>query len=360
MPQDLLFSLFTFGFILLTVEVVSYGLGWSTPGGFPYAGQQMSGSMVGLAVAFLWLDRHYLAQVARRALGLRSVLQDDREEPLGYRVAVLGAILGLGYCWWFWSRAQVPLWIVPVFICLYLVVAMITARVRAQVGSPVHELPGIPDSILRALAGTPALGPRSIGMFTLLTPYLLWDQENSPAPAQLEAMKMAEAGRMERRRLAVALAITVPVTVLCSFWAYVHFGYQFGVGTGRSHAALGQVTRTIIELMDSSLRVPAGPSTQASLALGFGAGLAPALLFLKLRFPWWPLHPLAFPICHTWYMHYFALAMVLMWLTKALLLRYGGLRAYQSALPLFLGFIVGDSVVTVLRQVSFLAFHIGV
>lgn len=33
------------------------------------------------------------------------------------------------------------------------------------------------------------------------------------------------------------------------------------------------------------------------------------------------------------------------WIIKVLLLRYGGLRAYSTALPIFLGFILGDCVI---------------
>jgi hypothetical protein len=41
------------------------------------------------------------------------------------------------------------------------------------------------------------------------------------------------------------------------------------------------------------------------------------------------------------------------WLTKGLLLKYGGLRAHRTALPLFLGLLVGDATVSLLREIIF-------
>jgi len=40
-------------------------------------------------------------------------------------------------------------------------------------------------------------------------------------------------------------------------------------------------------------------------------------------------------------------------LLRALILRYGGLRAHQTALPVFLGLLVGDFAATALRTLAF-------
>ena len=68
-----------------------------------------------------------------------------------------------------------------------------------------------------------------------------------------------------------------------------------------------------------------------------------ALLFLRHRFAWWPLHPLGFPIASTFTIVYYGwLSIFLAWLLKATILRYGGVRAYRALLPFFLGLILGE------------------
>jgi hypothetical protein len=46
-------------------------------------------------------------------------------------------------------------------------------------------------------------------------------------------------------------------------------------------------------------------------------------------------------------------ALFVTWLVKSLLLRYGGLRAHRTALPLFLGLLAGDATVALLRELGF-------
>ncbi len=41
---------------------------------------------------------------------------------------------------------------------------------------------------------------------------------------------MAERGAMRARHLAWALALAVPLIMLCYFWANLHIGYRFGLG----------------------------------------------------------------------------------------------------------------------------------
>jgi hypothetical protein len=40
-------------------------------------------------------------------------------------------------------------------------------------------------------------------------------------------------------------------------------------------------------------------------------------------------------------------------LVKLLLLRYGGLRAHRTALPIFLGLLAGDATVSFLLEIAF-------
>jgi hypothetical protein len=67
------------------------------------------------------------------------------------------------------------------------------------------------------------------------------------------------------------------------------------------------------------------------------------LLFLRQRFLWWPLHPLGFPISMTYTIVYYGwLSILLAWAFKAVILRYGGVRAYRRLTPFFLGLALGE------------------
>jgi hypothetical protein len=68
------------------------------------------------------------------------------------------------------------------------------------------------------------------------------------------------------------------------------------------------------------------------------------LLAIRLRTANWPFHPLGFALGGSWYMSYVWASVLVGWLVKVLLLRYGGQRAYLRALPLIFGIILGDCV----------------
>jgi hypothetical protein len=357
MPLDLAFSLFVFDLFWSAEYVLSGYLGWSTSpwGGFPYGEQQTAGGFIALLVAAFWLDRRYLMQVLRRAVGLRSALPDDREEALSYRGAVLGAAAGLGFLWWLFARGGMAWWTVLSFLGVYFLMSLVISRLRAQLGPPTHQLYGaMPNWILTTVAGTRLLGPNALGMLTLLRPYLQ-EQRNNPTPLQLEALKMAEGGRMERPRIALALALVAPLAMLSYFWASLHIGYHMGLGTGNTQTWHIQIARWSTEELASDLRYPADMSSSGSLGIGFGLVFTLILTFLKLRFQWWPLHPVAFPIAIASTIQSMTLAIFGTWLFKAVLLRYGGLRAHRRALPFFLGLLAGGGTVAFLQRLLFMA-----
>jgi len=200
----------------------------------------------------------------------------------------------------------------------------------------------MPNMILRTMVGPLALGGPALGMLNLLTPFLLGYQENNPIPLQLEALKMAEGGRMERRRIATALALVAPLAVLCCFWFYLQFGYRIGIGTAKAGTGPLWVGRAGAESTAALLRNPLPMDAGGTMAIGFGMAFTWLLLHLKLRFQWWPLHPIAFPVANAWGMHYLTLIFIAIWVFKSVAMRYGGLRAHRAALPFFLGLLVGD------------------
>ncbi len=245
-------------------------------------------------------------------------------------------------------------WVVVSFLTLYFALSLALSRLRAQLGAPTHSIElAMPNFMLVNLVGTRMLGPRSLGMFALLKPYLL-EQRNNPTPLELEALKMAEGGRMQRRRIALALAFAAPLAILSYFWASIHVGYHLGLGTGNTAQVMLAVPRWLSEELAEYLRYPGDPSLPKTTAMGFGLVFTTLLMLLKLRFHWWPLHPVAYPIALSATVQSMTLVIFVTWLIKALLLRYGGLRAHRAALPLFLGMIAGQATSLTLQRLLFM------
>ncbi|MFB3881926.1 MAG: DUF6785 family protein [Armatimonadota bacterium] len=353
MPLDLAFSLLFFDLFWVAEHVLSGYLGWSTNAraGFPYGDRQVAGGLLAILAITVWLDRGFLKQALRRAAGVSSRLGDDGREAFTYRGAVIGVLAGSGFLWCFLVHAGMSGLLGVAFIALYFGMIVVLSRVRAQLGPPSHQFYGAtPDAILQTFLGTRNLGARNLGVLALLNPYLK-QQSSNPAPSQLEALRMAANGRMDRRRLAWALAGIVPVGMACYFWANLHVGYQMGMATGKANHWNLAIPRWNYEALTAAVRYPSGADAAGASAIGIGFAFTLLLAYLKLRFAWWPLHPVAFPLAIADSILEFTAAIFVAWLIKGMLLRYGGLRAHRTALPIFLGFIVGESTVYTVQAV---------
>ena len=73
-----------------------------------------------------------------------------------------------------------------------------------------------------------------------------------------------------------------------------------------------------------------------------GAAIALLLGVMRLRFWWWPFHPIGYMAAMSWSLYWYWLPFLIGWACKTLVLRYGGLRLYRSTIPLAIGFIVGE------------------
>jgi hypothetical protein len=352
MPVDLSFSLWFFNLMFRAQLIVATHFGWTTNSvtGFPYIDNQSMGGFFALLGSVLWLDRHYLAQVLRKALGLRSALDESRE-AMSYRTAVLLLAIATGFLAYFNGRGGMPFWLAMGWFADFMLLGLAVTRIRAQLAPPAFELWNMgPNMALPIFIGTKAMTPTAQGMMWITYPVTLAFGDN-PQPWTLEALKLTEPDRGERRRFSWALVAIGPLVMLSAFWAILHVVYKVGVMSNpdpgsRDHALAAPY------YLASALENPSGPNYAAIGAIAAGAATTVALMAMKMQFLGWPLHPVAFPIASAWVMDAYFPAVFIAWLIKATIMRYGGLRLHRLALPLFMGLIVGSSVVALLRMVT--------
>ena len=66
------------------------------------------------------------------------------------------------------------------------------------------------------------------------------------------------------------------------------------------------------------------------------------MMFMRMRFLWWPFHPAGYALAISFAMEYFWFTFLLAWLFKFLIMKQGGLQMHRRLAPLFLGLILGD------------------
>lgn len=355
MPLDLSFSLWFF-FIAYKLERLlasQWGLmGLSTPGGGfgtqpPYENSQAFGAYASVCVLAVWTARRYLGDVWRTAFGRGPKPLDDSDEPMSYRTAVVGLALGTLVLAAAGGYLGMPPIVFAAFILIFYGLCVAIARIRAEFGFPVHDMSNTgPMNLLVAGVGAGTLGPRTMGAFGLT----FWFNRTyfaNPTPHFLEAMRMSEVGGVRGRDLVRALLLTAAVGSVTLFWAYLDTAYRQGASTARMMGKIWawEFPNDGFTQLHNWMIGPNVSNAAGLWAVAAGFLVATVLGLLRQSAPWFPLHPLGYAVANSWGMAQIWLPMLIGWLVKALLTRYGGLRAYRRAVPLFLGLILGEMLV---------------
>ena len=341
MPLDLSFSCWFFFWFWRLMRVAGAAMGLQSLPRFPYMNEQASGGYIALAVIALWASRKHLIAVIRKAFGEATDL-DDIDEPMRYRTAVLGLIGVMVFfiCFCYRGGGTVP--ITVSFFVLYYAISIAITRMRAELGTPVHDLHySGPDEILTRTIGTRKLGRGNLVMFSMFW-FINRAYRSHPMPHQLEGFKMAERTHMNLRHLTFALMLAALLGSLSGFWALIDRGYQLGMEDRAYRPSLSAFGIEPYRRLDRWLSTPTDTLIAESGFMVCGFIIASFLMLFRMRFVWWPFHPAGFAISTSWGMNVTWSCLFVSWLIKWLLLRHGGIGLHRRVAPFFLGLILGE------------------
>lgn len=342
LPTQLGFSCWFF-FLLSRLELVGAAMmGYTEWGKFPYVQQQGVGAIAGLFVAIAYAARGRVAEIWRAAL--HPVRRADADpEPMSDRVMVFGLIVGLVGLVAFLMAAGMRWHTAGMFLGILLVIVVVVARLRAELGLPTYELYQVgADQVLQKFGGTAAWTRSELGAMTLCF-FLVRTHRQFPMQSHVDAYRLGK--RVGTRLPALSLAIVgaSALGVVAAFWALLHVMYGVGFESARFRGpAIWAFGQEPWEKMDSWIQSPQQPDFACVMAYAFGALFTLFLAVMRSRFVWWPFHPAGYLVAGSFGLFRLWLPIFVSWLIKTLLLRYGGLGAYRRALPFFLGLVLGE------------------
>jgi hypothetical protein len=166
-------------------------------------------------------------------------------------------------------------------------------------------------------------------------------------PEEADERRDRRAGHMLIALLAVALIVGYFTSFYSMLWTEYHFSYTKDVTArmpindhGAQNLPRGKLVMWPVSYDKGQYSLKHDPLSH----IGFGFGVTGLLAFLRLRYSWWPLHPIGFLMIGTFPGAHLWLSVFIGWLAKSLIVRFGGPSMYLRAKPFFLGLIVGESV----------------
>ncbi|MCC7262833.1 MAG: hypothetical protein IT369_09960 [Candidatus Latescibacteria bacterium] len=308
----------------------------------PYLAHQAMGAMIALVVSGLWMGRHHLQDVCRKAFR-NDPSVDDSGEMISYRTAVWGMIVGvLVMGVWLWMSG-LPWWTVPIFMAALVVVFVTLTRGVVEGGIAVIRTPLTPADFLVSGLGTSVLG--SAGVVALGFTYV-WagNVRLFFMPCFANALRLAEEIKGSKRPLLWAVGLAVGASIAGSLWSVMTLSYAYGGINLHVFWFVGEPTNAG-KYMATILANPSAVSVSGWMFTALGALIMGLLAYARARFVWWPLHPLGFATSGFDIMDYVWFSIFVAWCFKAVVLKYGGPGLYRSTRPFFLGLIMGQIVV---------------
>jgi len=319
------------------------------------------GSYAAVALMILYTGRRYYANVAGSAVGFARAPETPSYATWAARFAALSVALTIGLL----RSAGIGWGIAAAFVVLELIIFLVMSRMVAETGTFFMQNAWAPVGILTGLLGFEAIGPTVYITLAIGTAILFIDSRELLMPFLVNGLKLTDRPDGPRPgRIAPLLGSVIVVGLLVAggvtLWLqYNHGATQVGNVFATDSLPLvafdGLAQRVAAASADGTLAAAtavqgfgrllalnpdSGALLWLSLGLFFGFGAALA----RLRWSWWPLHPVAFLVWSTYPIAMFGPSFFIGWLLKTAVVGTSGARGYHQVRPLMVGVIAGELV----------------
>jgi hypothetical protein len=348
-PSDVLFSIWFSTLVGWLVRPFAR-MGGYNPAGFPFVTQQAMGAFVLLGCYYLYQARVRLWETVRGQLR-NGASEDDRQEPMSGRTALLGAVVGMAAVVGVPVLFGVRWWVSLMYFGIMYLVLIVYCRNRAEMGFPIvwgYPLYEQRPLMVNFLGSEPLVSKGNIRSFTLLTMFSWLQRSVNQATTSIGQEAYVAAHKLDERRRTLAKIVVAALIfgLVTAFLANLSAFYEYGGLVLSSPGGIegGQMTQEVLSqftAVSQWLDQPQAPNRQKIGYTLAGALLALAMILGRRGSVRFPFHPggYALAFCHGGsYMWFPALVL---WATKTLTLRLGSAGLYRRLAPGFMAFTLG-------------------
>ncbi|MBN1671524.1 MAG: hypothetical protein JXR37_10850 [Kiritimatiellae bacterium] len=355
-PKHVSFSMWFFYvlFMVQTLVLVWTGYGVSLRS-FPsewwytwnFCSAEASGALVVFASVVLFKCRKYLLSALWPA-SVRDLAVDDRRELRISSALFLACSAGLVVTLWRGMGANLYYAVFAYAIIMVVTIGLVRAVAEGGVlGFQAHIGP---FHFVRHLFGFNKAWT-SASLFAPLMVYhavLFLDIKTFIAPAMANCLKIRDDLRLARGRFHAAMALAIFGSAAVAVVVTLMMCYDTGADAMHRWFHVGFPQGLFNRVADVA-KTPPTPTSDGALWLLFGAGAMAALLFFRQRIFWLP-HPIGLimlvnPLIGG---HWFSI--LLGWMAKTLVAKYGNKSVYVRARGFFVGLIVGEIAIVALAM----------
>ncbi len=338
----------------------SYGVsliggGYLEPKGLTFT---FFGAFVGMFLGVLYMGRHYYRRVFTQAvLPRRGGDGGEHTQVRAARVFLISVCVFAGILTW----VGVDWYLAGLYTGLLVMIFLVQSRIVAETGAFFIRAYWWPCVALAGLLGTTALDPKTYLILMLVTTVFALDPREALMPFMANSLKLLERRSIPIGRTAMWCGLSLVLGLAVALPLTLYFQYDRGVDKTDTRAIVGAPKQAYDEAVRVKQKMAAAgtldkaqgvsglnrllhvrPNTPCVVGFAAGLLLVGVFTYCRLRFAWWPLHPVLFLIWHNYPGGVMAVSFLLGWFIKTVVTRYGGPRYYQKLKPFMIGLIAGD------------------
>lgn len=227
---------FSLWFFYLVMKICAYlavqlGLGKSHGDFYEVGGHkgfmvdQGGGALIAMVLFGLWMSRTHLARVFTQALGLRKEEGEEAEGLSSRGAFVLFSISFIGAVVWLSAAGVGVGYALLTVVCSVIILTGITRLVCE--GGLFYVQSQISPSELLNVAFTPfGLGAHTVVPLGMWSRVFVYDWgRNNPMPIMMNALKLSSDMRVQKRPLALGIAVALLFGLSIGFFAFMHTAY---------------------------------------------------------------------------------------------------------------------------------------
>jgi hypothetical protein len=353
LSTEVSFSLWFFYWFMKLQFIVAYYAGFPS-GTLPNAigfnqkafiSFQSFGAYLVFVTLIMWTGREHFGHVFRRAIGRDRARDDEKNEALPYPIAFWGFLLCF-CCLVTWAIAAGihPLLALALWAS-YLITLIVMSRVIAEGGLMFVAQVWQPLGVLIHLAGSTAsswISPAGgIAQATLLETACIRDFRGSLMPSFVQGFKLAHDRKINSRHLYLLVFAVILIGMAVSIQMNVRLGYDHG-----GLSLQGWFNKTGPQMTGNSIReLGSGPRDVGWINwfwTAIGGFFTYLIMLARSRFVGFPLHPIGYMVAVTYPMNMLWFSIFVGWMSKVLIMRFGGIDTYRKTTFTFLGLAFGD------------------
>lgn len=350
------FSLWFF-YVLMQVSKMVLG-STGQDAGMPGLTDQSQGVCIAFFLSLMWLGRHHWKLVISQAL------RGEREgEPVGtylsYRAAFFGLVGSFVAMVAWLTLAGTTVIGACVIVTVVLISYVLVTRMVAETGL-IHG--GMRLNAVRPFEFwwyyTGKVVPSDTFYLGNVVQCTLFDYREivpvylSHGAVNIDHTKpdltIAQERRIGRKLLAwlcLSLALGYSVAFFAGLWTQYNYAISMDQIPMTPIDQFGQQDSPRYNVMEPIVNYGVLPEQRFSPAehFTFGFSAAAVLSYLRLRFAWWPLHPIGYMMVQTFPVAVFWFSIFIGWLLKIVILRVGSVGFYKALRPACIGLLLGES-----------------